>query len=78
MKTLKSISGLALITAMALGTAQAGNMTTNELFDYLQAGDHNSIESVETVELSKMEFSDVKGGPGYTAAVNVLDVINSD
>lgn len=78
MKTLKIISGLALITATILGTAQAGNITTDELFELLQAGDSNSIESVATVEFSRMEFSDVTSYSGHSAAINVLDAINSD
>ena len=43
------ISGFIITASMAFGSAQAGNLTTDELFDYLQSGDENSIESLETV-----------------------------
>ena len=75
------ISGLIITASMAFGSAQAGNLTTDELFDYLQSGDENSIESLDTVELSRMEFSDInsESSDAHKASVSrVFDIINSD
>ena len=75
------ISGFIITASMAFGSAQAGNLTTDELFDYLQSGDENSIESLERVELSRMEFSDVNSDSShaYRASVSeVFAIINSD
>ena len=75
------ISGFIITASLALGSAQAGNLTTDELFDYLQSGDENSIESLESVELSRMEFSDVNSdsSKAHRASVSrIFDIINSD
>ena len=60
MKTRTLISNLILAASMTVGAAHAGSITTDELFDSITSGDSNSIYPTDRVELSKMEFSDVK------------------
>lgn len=75
---LRIIIGSTILTAsMSLGMAQAGNMTTDELFDYLQAGDENSIHSVETVEFSRMEFSENDSASERIYEQSIADVFNT-
>ena len=81
MKTLTIITGIAFAASMSMSAVHAGSLTTDELFDYLQSGDENSIAAVENVEFSKMEFRDVQPDSSYSSyesATSVLDVINSD
>ena len=59
MKTRTLISTAILAASMTFGAAQAGSMTTDELFDYITSGDTNSIYPTDRVELSRMEFSEV-------------------
>ena len=77
MKTRNIISSMIFTASMTLGVAQAGNMTTAELFDYLQAGDESSIQSVETVEFSRMEFSDTTPATKYIYEQSIADVFNT-
>ena len=81
MKTLTIITGIAFAASMSMSAVHAGNLNTDELFDYLQSGDESSIAGVENVEFSKMEFRDVQPGSKYSShesAASILDVINSD
>ena len=77
MKLRNIVSSLFLTALMTLGVAHAGNMTTDELFDYLQAGDENSIQSIETVEFSKMEFSDTDPASRHIYEQSISDVFNT-
>ena len=77
MKLRNIISSFILTASMSLGTAQAGNMTIDELFDYLQAGDENSIQSVETVEFSRMEFRDTDSASEHIYKQSISDVFNT-
>ena len=77
MKTRNIISSFILTAAMTLGVAQAGNLTTDELFDYLQAGDENSIHSNETVEFSRMEFRDIDPASRHIYEQSIGDVFNT-
>jgi len=59
MKTRTIISNIILASSMVVGSAQAGSMTTDEVFQLITSGDSNYIEAGETVEFARMEFSDV-------------------
>lgn len=77
MKALNIISAIIVSTVIAISSAQAGNMTTDELFDFLQAGDENSIQSVEKVEFSKLEFTDINTESRKTYMHSISDVFNT-
>ena len=77
MKTRNIFSSIILTASMTLGVAHAGNMTTDELFDYLQAGDESSIQTVETVEFSRMEFSNADPASKHIYKQSIDDVFNT-
>ena len=81
MKTRNIISSLILTASMTLGVAQADDISTHELFDFLQSGDESSIQNDETVEFSRMEFKDVGSASRHIYEQSIEDVfsiINSD
>jgi len=77
MKTRNIISSIILTASMTLGVAHGDDINTHELFDYLQAGDENSIQNDETVELSRMEFKDADSASRLIYEQSVQDVFNT-
>jgi len=81
MKTRNIISSIILTASMTLGVAQADDINTHELFDYLQSGDENSLQNDETVEFSRLEFKDADSASRliYEQSIeHVFNTINSD
>lgn len=65
------------MASMTLGVAQADDINTHELFDYLQSGDENSIQNDETVELSSMEFKDAVSASRHIHEQSIEYVFNT-